>query len=42
MKLSVIVVSLNDPGVLAQCLAALRDQVRATGAELLVVRRGLA
>lgn len=41
MKLSVIVVSLNDINVLAQCLAALRDQVLATGAELLVVRRSL-
>jgi hypothetical protein len=39
-RLSVIVISLNDVTVLAQCLAALRDQVQATGAELLVVRRG--
>ena len=34
-----IVISLNDPHVLALCLAALRDQVQALRAELLVVRR---
>lgn len=40
-RLSVIVISLNSVAVLAQCLAALRDQAQAVGAELLVVRRGL-